>query len=219
MPRYAALITPARIQDRMYPVEFRTFQMLAVSGSLGDFCGAQWRIYRCGITAIRLEFAPFARDIRAIHRGYTDGGLPCANDPVGAARVAGIPNSTGRKVAIRIDPNAVRVGSFSHCPMPETEIFLGTNSHWPLVRPDMRIPFIDGKLAISGGHPVLGVENGIGHEVADQMAHSYYPKMIVRHAFGEAAPPHFAEDAFIDAPYHRHGRAGGSRPHFPHGVL
>ena len=44
------------------------------------------------------------------------------------------------------------------------------------------------KFAILRGHPGLGTEDGINHEVADQISKSFYPpRMISRRALGAVA--------------------------------
>ena len=79
-----------------------------------------------------------------------------------------------------------------------------------VISPEMGIPYIDGKQVISGGHPGLGVENGIGHEAAEKMMHSYYPRMKSRHSLG-AAESHIEEGLFADSTFRRSGRGGSAR--------
>ena len=143
------------------------------SASLGDVCGDQWWVYGFGVTDCHFDVPPFARGIRVLHRGHADAGRPCVDDPVGASRVAGIPNSIGRKETIRIEPNEGRMSRSPRCHMAETSVPRGASANRPLISHEMRIPFIHGKLVILGGRPGLVVENWFGHEAAEQMMHPY----------------------------------------------
>ena len=101
--------------------------------------------------------------------------------------------------------------------MPFTEVFRGAIARWPLVSHDMRTPYICEKLVILGGRPGLGIDNGIGHEVADIMMKSYYHRMIARHALG-AVLPHYAEGLYAVDLFPDVGRAGSIRAsQFPGG--
>ena len=140
VPRYAILITPAWLQDQRSPENCRTCQKLMGSAGLVDVCIAQWRAYGFGLSESRFGFSPLVRDIRVIRNGYTDAGLPCAEDPTGAPRAVGIPNSIGRKVTIQVNHEVVRMGGYSQCPMAETAVFHGTNARWPIASPEMGIP-------------------------------------------------------------------------------
>ena len=148
VPRYAILITPSWAHDLRQPGNFWTCQRLLDSAGLGGVCSAQWWVYGCGPTDSHFDFSPFTRDVRVLHHGYANAGLPCADDPVGVTRVMGIPNSSGRKVTIRADPETVRMCRFPHFPMPGAAVVRGVNAHWPLVSPEMRIPYICEKLVI-----------------------------------------------------------------------
>ena len=145
IPRYAISITPSWVQDRRLPGDFWTRRRLLDSAGLGDVCSAQWRAYGRGPADSHFDFPPFARDIRVLHHGYADDGLPGADDPVGVTRVTGIPNSIGRKVTIRAGAETTRVSRFPNFPMPDTAAFRGANAHWPLISHGVRIPYISDK--------------------------------------------------------------------------
>ena len=144
MPRYAILITPVWVQDLHRPngPGFWTCQKLVDSASLGDLCAAQWWIYGFGPIDSHFDVTPFLREVRVLHHGYTNAGLPCAEDEPGPTRVLGIPDSIGCNVTTRVSDTIKRMSRFSHCPMPTIEISRGTTAHWPLVSPEMRIPYI-----------------------------------------------------------------------------
>ena len=209
-PRYAILVTPSWVQDLRNPSEFWSCRRSVDSASVGDLCSAPRWIYGCGPPDSHFDFSPFMRDIRVLHHGYTDAGIPCAEDPEGVSRIVGIPNSIGRKVTIRIEGGGIQMSRFPHCPMPITEVFRGASALWPLVSPEMRIPYICEKLVILGGHPGLGRENGIDHEVADLMMKSYYPRSTARRAMA-AVLLHYEEGLYTVNTFHDVGRAGSTR--------
>ena len=212
MPRYAILITPIWIQDLHQPngPGFWTCQKLVDSASLGDLCAAQWWIYGFGPSDSHFDFTPFLRDVRVLHHGYTNAGLPCAEDEPGPARVSGIPNSIGRNVTTRVSDTVIRTSRYSHCPMPTAEVFRGALAHWPLISPEMRIPYICEKLAILGGHPGLGAENSIGHELSGSMMRSYYPRGVARRALAGVLS-HYEEGLRVPDFFPNLGRAGSTR--------
>ena len=72
-----------------YRGRFSDFGKLADSASLGDICASRWRIYGAGPTDSNFDVPPFLRDIRALRHGYTDDGLPCAEDDAGPTRIVG----------------------------------------------------------------------------------------------------------------------------------
>ena len=198
MPRYAILITPVWVQDLAQPIStgFWTCQKLVDSASVGDICAAQWWIYGTGPSGIHFDVSPFIRDIRVLHNGYTLAGLACAEDNEGPTRITDIPNTIGRKVTIQVNPHTVRMSRFSHVPFPSAEVFRGGPAHWPLVSPEMGIPYICEKLVILGAHPLLGTGNQIDHETAESTMKNYYPRMIARHALS-AIISHYEEDLRI----------------------
>ena len=212
MPMYSILITPVWVQDlaRSIGNGFWTSRKLDDSASLGDICAAQWWIYGAGPTESHFDVAPFVRDIRVLHHGYANAGLPCAEDDAGPTRIAGVPNSIGRIVTTRVNPNIVRASRFPHCPMPTAEIFRGGPAHWPLVSSEERIPYICEKLVIIGGRPGLGFENSIDHETAESMMEGYYPRMVARHA-PSAVLSHYEMDLRIPDLFPGAGRDGSAR--------
>ena len=92
--------------------------------------------------------------------------------------------------------------------MPGAAVFRGANAHWPLVSQETGIPYICEKLVILGGHPGLGIGNGIDQEVADVVMKSHYPRMVARRALG-AAISHYEECLYDLEHFPDVGRGGG----------